>query len=196
MSRSSSTNTTIYSNSQGVPYGENINIAAIILFPLITLILGSSGGILTAKQIPKWYASLKRPSFIPPNWVFGPAWTILYLMIGFSAYFVFQVNNEFSSEHTAAWVFFFIQFILNLLWTPIFFYFHKLLLAAIEIVLLDIAVLVTIILFHDIAPIAGYFLIPYMCWISFATYMSWGFWYYNKERNFEEEEAKKNEGVN
>lgn len=81
---------------------ETSSIIAIILFPLISLILGSLGAIITSKQIPLWYLPLKKPKFNPPNWLFGPVWTILYILIGFSGYIVWADNKSFSTDHIAA----------------------------------------------------------------------------------------------
>ncbi len=167
---------------------DTSSIIAIILFPIISLILGSLGAIVTTKQIPTWYQPLKKPKLNPPNWLFGPVWTILYIIIGFSGYFVWSVKEGFFKEDTAAWFFYFSQFFLNLLWTPLFFAFHLLLTAFIEIVLLWVFILINIILFSQISLVGGLILIPYLIWVGFASYLSGSIWYLN--RNGEHDDKK------
>ncbi len=157
-------------------------IIAIILFPCLTLIIGSLGGIITAKKIPTWYNRLIRPKFNPPNWLFGPVWTILYLSIGFSGYLIWSKEQSFSEIHKTEWAVYFIQLILNFIWTPLFFGFNLLLISAIEIILLDLFILSNIILFAKINIVAGLILIPYFIWVSFASYLNWSFWYLNREK--------------
>jgi benzodiazapine receptor len=164
---------------------ERSSLIAIILFPVLSLILGSLGAIITSKQIPIWYQPLKKPKFNPPNWLFGPVWTVLYILIGFSGYFVWAEDKGIFSNHAAAWFFYFGGFFLNILWTPLFFSFHLLLVAFIEIILLDVFILINIILFCKISLVAGLILIPYFLWVSFASYLSGGIWYLNKDGEIE-----------
>jgi benzodiazapine receptor len=159
---------------------ETSSIIAIILFPLLSLILGSLGAIITAKQIPIWYEHLKKPKLNPPKWIFGPVWTVLYILIGFSGWFIWDLNKGFSGDHVAAWFFYFCGFLLNLLWTPLFFGLHWLLTAFIEIVVLDVFILINIILFWQIKVVAGAILIPYFLWVTFASYLSGSNWYLNR----------------
>lgn len=159
---------------------ETPNIIAIILFPVLVLIFGSLGGIITSKKIPGWYNPLKKPKFNPPNWIFGPVWTLLYISIGFSGYIFWDTKKGFYEEDTAHWFFYFFQIFLNLIWTPIFFGLNYTLLAFGNICLMVVAVLVNIILFSQKSTLAGCILIPYLCWISFATYLNFGIWYLNR----------------
>lgn len=171
---------------------ETSSIIAIVLFPVITLILGTIGGLLTAKKIKTWYQPLKKPKFNPPNWIFGPVWTLLYISIGFSGYIFWAEKKGFFSEDSAAWFFYFFQFFLNLIWTPIFFGANYLLIAAADIILMDLCTVVNIVLFSQKNVLSGCILIPYLCWISFATYLNFSIWYLNKNNNIDEKEHELN----
>ena len=174
---------------------DQSSIIAIILFPVLILLFGSLGAIITSKKIPTWYMPLKKPKFNPPNWLFGPAWTLLYISIGFSGYIFWSEKQEFNYADTAAWFFYFFQLFLNFIWTPIFFAWNKLLLAGIVSISMVISVLINIILFCQKNVLSGCLLIPYICWISFATYLNFGIWYLNKnqKQNNDNTENIKNE---
>lgn len=133
------------------------------------------------EKIPTWYKGLKKPILNPPNWIFGPVWTSLYLMIGFSGYLIWKRNQGFNEEDNLAWIIYFLQLFLNFTWTPIFFGVNYLFLAFINIILLDITVLFNILLFSEKSILAGRLLIPYMLWISFATYLNFLIWYLNRD---------------
>jgi benzodiazapine receptor len=153
---------------------------AMISFPLISLILGNIGAIFTMKQIPTWYKNLKKPSLNPPNWIFGPVWTILYILIGISGYLIWKDDKDpFNGKNSTAWTIYAIQLILNYLWTPLFFGAHMLFLSLIEIVLMDISIIFNIFAFYQINHIAAYLLVPYLIWVSFATYLTFGIWRLN-----------------
>ena len=156
------------------------NYISLISFPFLVLFFGCLPAVFTAKKIPTWYKGLKKPRLNPPNWVFGPVWTILYLMIGLSGYFFWNINQEFSEEDRLEWIVYFSQLFLNFTWTPIFFGINYLLLAFLNIILLDIFTIWNIILFSEKSTLAGRFLIPYMIWISFATYLNFSIWYSNR----------------
>ena len=85
-----------------------VNWIPLILFPLIVLTFGMLGGLITSKKIPTWYKYIVKPKFNPPNWIFAPVWTILYLMIGFAGYFAYEENGTgFSKEKFWGWFFYF-----------------------------------------------------------------------------------------
>ena len=117
-----------------------------------------------------WFYSLKRPFLSPPAWVFAPVWAILYLTILIS----FLIYGLKKSDYNKTWgyLLFFLQLILNLVWSPVFFHFHNISLALAIIVLLDVLTLCTIIEFIRISKTAGLLLIPYLLWIIFATYLN------------------------
>jgi translocator protein len=157
-----------------------MSILAMILFPLCVTLPGMINGILTANNIKTWYEKLNHPKIRPPNWVFGPVWTILYIMIGVSGYLIWSLDEGFSGKYSFAWTIYFIQLLLNHIWTPLFFGIHALFLALIDIVLMLIAIYINIFAFYAIYPLAGLLLIPYACWVSFATYLNFSYWYLNR----------------
>jgi benzodiazapine receptor len=140
---------------------------------------GGIGAIFTTPAIPTWYASLKKPSFTPPNSVFEPIWITLYLLMGIA---VFLVWREGLSQEgvTIAFTVFWVQLVLNILWSVIFFGLRSLLGGMILIFLLWIAILVNIILFFRVSPIAGGLLIPYIIWVSIATNLNVQVWKLNR----------------
>jgi len=125
-----------------------------------------------------WYAELNRPYLTPPNWLFGPAWTILYIMIAVSIIFYYKAPGK---EHvlltTAILV---VHLIANFSWTPLFFGLQNPLLALIDILILDMTLLVLIYLFWQASTVASLLLIPYLLWVSFATYLNAGFYWLNR----------------
>ena len=119
-----------------------------------------------------WYLNLTKPSLSPPNWIFAPIWTFLYILI-FSSLALY-IQSEFA-EKKWGYIFFVTQTLLNILWTPVFFGMKNLLLGLIVIILLDIFVFLTILQFFKVSKIAGIILIPYFLWILFATYLNFGY---------------------
>ena len=171
---------------------QTSSIIAIVLFPVLVLIFGSLGAIFTVKKIKTWYKDLNKPKLNPPDWIFGPVWTILYIMIGFSGWVFWEKKLNFEQDDIAAWFFYFFQLLLNFIWTPVFFGLNYLFISLIIIVLLDISVLVNIILFFLKSSLAGGLLIPYIFWISFATYLNLSIWYLNKDGKNDIEKDNKN----
>lgn len=146
------------------------------LSKLITAILACEGiGLIstpfTIASIRTWYSTLNRPSFSPPNWVFGPVWTILYFMMGVSAYLIW-VKGLKNKKIKVALMYFLIQLFLNLLWSIIFFGFHSPVLALIDIILLWLMILQTILKFNKISKQSSYLLVPYLLWVSFALVLN------------------------
>lgn len=159
---------------------ETMRIFAMIIFPLLMIIGGSLGAIITRKQIPLWYSKLNKSKLNPPNWVFGPAWTILYILIGIAGFLVWDINQEISEIHREQWLVYFAQILLNFIWTPVFFYFHQTLLAFLIVLIMDILVFMNIILFNKVQTTASYLLIPYLLWICFASFLNFQVWRLNK----------------
>jgi benzodiazapine receptor len=147
-----------------------MNIYKLIASIAICLIVGFLGSIFTTKSIPAWYKKLKKPSFNPPNWIFGPVWTTLYVLMGISFYIVWNKNAVGSN---VAIIIFLIQLFLNFLWSLLFFGLKKPFYAFIEIVVLWILILINIIYFFRIAPVSAYLLIPYIFWVSFAAILNY-----------------------
>jgi peptide methionine sulfoxide reductase msrA/msrB len=128
-----------------------------------------------------WYAQLQKPSITPPGWVFGPAWTILYLLMAVSVFLVWNKGLDYPKVKLAIGVFL-IQLALNAIWTPIFFGFHSILLALIDIVFLFIAILVTLLVFKSISIPASILLVPYLLWVGYAAILNGSIWYLNQQK--------------
>ncbi len=123
-----------------------------------------------------WYNNLIQPPFAPPNWLFAPVWGVLYSMIAV-ALIIYINKQEYGKK--SGYVFFTIQLILNLLWSPVFFGMQNMGLALIIVILMDIFVLLTIIKFYSVLKLTGILLIPYFVWILFATYLNAGYLFLN-----------------
>jgi translocator protein len=124
-----------------------------------------------------WFADLAKPSWNPPNWLFGPVWSALYLSMGIAAWLVWQQGGWVKQKQPLT--LFLIQLVLNAIWTPLFFGLHRIDWAMVEIVFLWLAVVATIIGFWRARPVAGYLLVPYLMWISFATCLNFAIWRLN-----------------
>ncbi|MBI2315069.1 tryptophan-rich sensory protein [Candidatus Daviesbacteria bacterium] len=125
----------------------------------------------TLSAIQTWYQTLNKPSFSPPNWVFGPAWTILYFLMGVAAYLVWIKGLEKKAVKNAL-AFFIAQLVFNFLWSILFFGLHSPILGLIDILILWTLILITIIKFYKISKTAAYLLIPYLLWVTFATILN------------------------
>jgi tryptophan-rich sensory protein len=125
-----------------------------------------------------WYAELNRPYLTPPSWVFGPAWTILYIMIAVSIILYYKASGKEQVLLTSAILV--VHLIVNFSWTPLFFGLQNPLLALIDIIILDVTLIVLIFLFWKASTAAGLLLIPYLCWVSFATYLNAGYYWLNR----------------
>jgi translocator protein len=155
------------------------NTLRIIVSVLICFLAGGIGTIFTSSAIPTWYASLNKPPFSPPNWIFAPVWTTLYLLMGIALYLIWKKGLKTKKVRDAVYVFV-IQLVLNAAWSPIFFGAHNILLALLIIVIVWIYILKTIRLFAKINSTASYLLYPYLAWVSFATILNFSVWFLNK----------------
>jgi len=145
-------------------------LTKLIISLVLPLAVGAISGLFTADAIPNWYASLNRPSFNPPNWLFGPVWTTLYILMGISLYMIWTLAP--GKERNLALAAFAIQLVLNFGWSFFFFYFKTLGFALIEIVALWSSIVVMLVLFYKLKPMAAYINIPYLVWVSFATVLN------------------------
>jgi benzodiazapine receptor len=151
----------------------------LVVFVAVCELAGLLGSVFTATSIPTWYASLAKPSFNPPNWIFGPVWTILYILMGVAAYLVYQKGFK-RPEVKRALTVFFIQLLLNALWSIVFFGVHMILGALVNIVVLWVMILATILTFRRISKAAAYLLVPYILWVSFATALNFSLYLLNR----------------
>jgi tryptophan-rich sensory protein len=136
---------------------------------------GIVGSFFTTSNIPTWYATLTKPPIAPPNWVFGPVWTTLFLLMGIAAYFVWRTGVRSRS----ALQIFGIQLALNVLWSLIFFGLQNPGAAFIEIILLWLAIVWTIYAFSRHSKLAAWLLVPYIAWVSFASVLNYFIWVLN-----------------
>lgn len=144
---------------------------------LSTLLIGGISGFATASSINGWYVTINKPSFNPPNYLFGPVWTTLYILMGISLYMILQSDsNELRKK---AVTIFSIQLLLNFCWSFIFSNFQSLSLAFAEIILMWISILMMIIIFYKINKTAALLQIPYLLWVSFASILNGSIWYLN-----------------
>jgi translocator protein len=149
-----------------------INIVKLVLSCSVPVLVGIiSSFFMTADTLNTWYANLNKPFFNPPNWVFGPVWTTLFIMMGIAAFLVWRQGLD-DKVVRIALVCFIVQLILNGIWTPLFFGLHSPLLGLIDIVLLLNAIIVTIFVFSKISRPAALLLVPYFAWVSFATVLN------------------------
>ena len=146
-------------------------ILKLVVAVFICQLAGVIGSIATFPSIPTWYATLNKPAFNPPNWIFGPVWTTLFTLMGIAAYLIWQIGYQ-NPKVKQALKIFALQLVLNSFWSILFFGLHNPLAAFIEIIVLWIAILTTIILFHRLSKAAGWLLVPYLLWVSFAALLN------------------------
>ncbi|MES2680847.1 MAG: TspO/MBR family protein [Bacteroidota bacterium] len=153
-------------------------ITAFIICLLIPLAVGALSGYLTYGETQTWFATLNKPSFNPPNKVFGPVWTSLYMLMGISLFLVW--NSPRNWPRQKALIIFFVQLFLNFWWSLIFFSFHLLFIAVAEILVLWLMIIYMIICFRRVKPVAAWLNVPYLLWVSFASVLSISIWYLNR----------------
>lgn len=138
-----------------------------------SLLAGVIGSAFTFSSIPTWYASLNKPFFNPPNWLFGPVWTTLYILMGIAAYLIWEkLDKKNIGKVKNALTIFAVQLVLNSLWSIVFFGFKSPWYAFVVILLLWYAIFLTITKFSKIDKRAGWLLIPYLAWVSFASVLN------------------------
>ena len=145
---------------------------------LIPLVIGYLGAIVTIPQISTWYSTLSKPWWSPPNWLFGPIWTTLYLLMGIALFFVWREGLHRRDVRFAILIFS-VQLALSLLWSIVFFSFHALFGSFIVVMLLWLAILANIIAFLIISKWAGFLLVPYIVWVSIASYLNYSVYLLN-----------------
>ena len=142
---------------------------------IVCIILPLIGGITTSTAVQGqddgWYKNIKKSPLNPPSFIFGPAWTLLYISMGVASYLIYEKSNN-----TTALTLYAMQLILNFIWTPVFFSLHNVKLALIILDILLILVIFTAVEFYKIDTVAGLLLLPYLLWLMFATYLTWYIW--------------------
>lgn len=155
-------------------------ISRILIVVVTCLAVGYFSGMVTREAISTWYPTLIKPSFNPPNWVFAPVWSLLYIMMGVSAGLVWNRIEVDRKTIKRALQFFAIQLALNALWSYLFFGLKNPMLALLEIALLWLFIYETFLQFVKINKIAGYLLLPYLSWVSFAALLNLSIYWLNR----------------
>lgn len=148
------------------------NAVKLIIAIVVSELAGIIGSIFTTPSIDGWYSMLVKPALNPPSWVFGPVWTTLFALMGISAYLIWKRGLEQKDVKIALGIFIG-QLILNTLWSIIFFGLHSPFGSLIEIIFLWLAIIATIVAFYRISKTAGWLLLPYLLWVSFASYLNY-----------------------
>ena len=151
-----------------------IKLTLCILAPLT---VGAISGFATASSISTWFVGLNKPSFNPPNYLFGPVWTVLYLLMGISLFMVLQSASNTNKKNAIR--IFIVQLFLNFCWSFLFFKYQQLGIALVEISVLWISILAMIVTFKKINTRSAYLQIPYLLWVSFATVLNASLWMLN-----------------
>lgn len=138
---------------------------------ILPLVAGLIGSLTTMPNIPTWYETLLKPSFNPPNYLFGPVWTILYILMGVALLLVFQ-SHESKSHKEFAYTVFGSQLVLNALWSIVFFGLHDLWTAFLIILILWVLIVINILTFQKISRPSAWLLVPYILWVTFASVLN------------------------
>ena len=154
------------------------NPVAFVINIAIPLAVGATGAFFTASSVKTWYTTLNKPSFNPPNTIFAPVWTTLYIIMGISAYLIWQKRHTIKHFPRTIAIYA-IQLILNLMWSFIFFYAHQIGVALFEIIVLLLVVITNALTFYKIDKLAGLLFIPYILWVSFATVLTYNIFILN-----------------
>ena len=157
---------------------NSVEILKLIFSLAICQFAGFIGSLFTTPSIPTWYAALSKPSFNPPNSIFGPVWTTLFLLMGISAYLIWRKGVQNNNVRIALLIFI-LQLLLNVLWSYLFFGLHSPSSAFFEIIFLWLAILITFLSFMKISKSAGILLLPYLLWVSLATILNLFIWKLN-----------------
>ncbi|MFH0840775.1 MAG: TspO/MBR family protein [bacterium] len=155
-----------------------MNYKRLIISLVLPQLAGVIGSVFTVSSISTWYATLEKPSFNPPSWLFGPVWILLYLLMGISIYLVWQKIKE-NKKVKAGMILFWIHLFFNAIWSIIFFGFQNIALAFVNIVIIWLMIIILIIKFWKINKWSAYLLIPYFLWVSFASILNYAIWYLN-----------------
>lgn len=155
-------------------------ITRILAVVVTCLAIGYFSGMVTRSAITTWYPTLIKPSFNPPNWIFAPVWSTLFVMMGVAAGLVWDRIEVEKEAVKKALIFFAIQLALNALWSYLFFGLQNPMLAGLEIIVLWLMIFETYIQFAKINKIAGYLFIPYLAWVSFAAVLNGSIWWLNR----------------
>lgn len=154
------------------------NFILLLISVGIPLLVGFLGSLLTTPSLDTWYAALNKPAFNPPNWIFGPVWTTLFILMGVALFLVIKDGKE-NKYFKAACLSFGAQLFLNIYWSFLFFFAKEPPLAFWGIISLISMIIVNIYYFYQIKKAAAYLLIPYIAWVLFASFLNYSIWQLN-----------------
>lgn len=155
-----------------------INTVKLIISVVVCLGAGFAGSFFTTPAIDAWYVNLNKPSFTPPNQLFAPVWTSLYVLMAISAFIIWR--KGWGEKYVRSSILLFaVQLLLNVLWSVLFFGLKMPLNAFIEIILLWVVIMLTIMRFKKLSIIAAALLVPYILWVSFAAFLNYSIWALN-----------------
>ena len=163
----------------------NRDILRLAISIAIPLMAGVIGSIFTSQSVTTWFQTIEKPSFSPPNWLFGPVWTTLYVLMGVSLFLIWKAisSTTFPKDRRireiAAFIAFGIQLVLNVLWSFLFFGLRSPQLAFVEIIILLISIVVTIAIFSKISKLSAILMLPYAGWVTFASFLNLQIWLLN-----------------
>jgi translocator protein len=155
-----------------------MNYKRLAISLILPQLAGFIGSFFTVSAIPNWYATLQKPSFSPPNWLFGPMWILLYCLMGVSVYLVWQKIEEDKKAKKAVWLFW-IHLVFNAIWSIVFFGLQNPSLAFANLFIIWILIIALMIIFWKINKNSTYLLIPYFLWVSFAGILNFFIWRLN-----------------
>ena len=150
---------------------------ALLGFVAACLAVGGLGGAMTTPEIAGWYATLAKPSFNPPNWIFGPVWTTLYILMAVAAWLVWRRGGWRDAQ--PALLLFALQLLLNCAWSLLFFGLHRVGVALVDIAVLLVTIAATALAFRPYSATAAFLLVPYLAWVCFATVLNFAIWRLN-----------------
>lgn len=153
-------------------------VIGLVISVAVCLGCAGIGSLLTLPSISTWYATIQKPTWNPPNWIFGPVWTLLYLSMAVAAWLVWRQSE--SRSVGFALILFAIQLALNVAWSGFFFHYHQIGVAVADVVLLWIFILATTLAFGRVAPAAGWLMVPYLAWVTFASILNATVWSLNR----------------
>jgi benzodiazapine receptor len=152
------------------------NPLKLIISLAIPQLVGGLGAIFTASSVRSWYQTLDKPSWNPPDWLFGPAWTILYVLMGIACFLIWKSN---SPDKKRLLTFYGLQLFINGIWSPAFFGLQNPLLGLVIIIPLWALILVCVLQFRKASEAASFLMIPYLLWVTFATSLNAAIWWMN-----------------
>lgn len=162
---------------------KKTDLLLLIFCIIISQLVGALGSFFNFYSLDSWYRQLEKSILNPPDWVFGPVWIIIFTLLGISLYLVISEVSKKNAKQKKYFRFgmiaFIVQWLLNIVWSFVFFYLRDPLLALVEIIFLAISITVAGFYFYRLRPAAAYLLVPYLAWVLFAAYLNFAIWQLN-----------------